>query len=274
MELLADCSERWSVATCPWPCPEVDPADWFPGPSGRARLVEHWRDAPRLPRRAAGKVGRATRWRGAVAKESAGRLVEQLREGLERLGLEREPAIAERLARLAALVCEWGRQINLSGHRTPEQVAEHLILDAAALVKALPPFQSLADLGSGAGFPGLPIAVLFPQASVYLVEARRRRHHFQRAAIRELAISNAHPLLGRIEALPPRPCSVALAQAVGPAGSVLDAILPWASPGGWLAVPASAAAQLPEPTSLRPRPTATSYTVPGGRERKVWLVPV
>lgn len=200
-------------------------------------------------------------------------LFEQITEALHGLGLEPDSSAVERLARLAVLVCDWGKQINLSGHRTPGQVAAHLILDAAALARALPPFESLADLGSGAGFPGLPIAVLFPEASVYLIEARRRRHHFQRAAVRNLGIANAHPMHGRIEALEPRPCTVALAQAVGPAGEVLEAIRPWACPGGWVAVPTSAATEPPVPAGSGPRPRSVSYTAPDGRDRRIWLVP-
>lgn len=218
-------------------------------------------------------------------EESSGdRLTEDIERGLDRARAPSGPGIAERLAELARLLCRWGRQINLSGHRTPEAVAENLVLDAAALSRALPPFDSVADLGSGAGFPGLPIAILYPEVEVYLVEARLRRHHFQRAAVRELAIGNAHPLHGRIEQLEPRPCSIAIAQAVGPAASVLTAIRPWARVGGWLAIPASWESAAPSSDSGSGAPSGSTappftgleevnYQVPGGRRRKVWVLP-
>ena len=215
-------------------------------------------------------------------KESVCTLLE---EGLQELGFPGEVQVAARLAALSELVCDWGRQINLSGHRTPEAVATHLVLDAVALSAALPSFDSLADLGSGAGFPGLPIAILYPQVEVCLVEARMKRHHFQRAAVRALSVTNASPIHGRVEAVAPRPSQVAIAQAMGPAASVLDAIRPWARHDGWLAVPASSESTPPpletnekdpaQPamTSRAPALREVSYNVPGGRQRKLWLVP-
>ena len=197
-----------------------------------------------------------------------------IQRGLEGLDLAFPPDSPARLAALALLLCRWGGQINLSGHQTPELIAENLILDAAALSVVLPPFESVAALGSGAGFPGLPLAILFPRVEVRLVEARRRRHHFQRAAVRALELRNAHPLLGRIEELSPEPGTIALAQAVGPAGAVLPAIRPWAVPGGWLAIPASMDSPRPETLPGAGAPAAVEYAVPGGRKRKVWLLAV
>lgn len=216
-------------------------------------------------------------------KESVCALLEQ---GLRELGFPGEVQAAARLAALSELVCDWGRQINLSGHRTPEAVATHLVLDAVALSAALPPFDSLADLGSGAGFPGLPIAILYPEVEVCLVEARMKRHHFQRAAVRALSITNALPIHGRVEAVVPRASQVAIAQAMGPAASVLDTIRPWARHDGWLAVPASPGSTPPsleteQNERVRPAMSSTApalqevtYVVPGGRLRKLWLVPV
>ena len=141
-----------------------------------------------------------------------------LAEGFAELGAEPGDEILGRLGELSALVAEWGRRINLSGHRTADQVAARLVLDAAALEAALPPFESLADLGSGAGFPGLPFAILRPGTRVVLVEARERRHHFQRHAIRQLEIANAHAVRGRIEDAEPEACRAVIAQAVAAPG--------------------------------------------------------
>lgn len=200
------------------------------------------------------------------------RLCQHLAAGLEQIGSPVPADAPERLAALATLVSDWGRRINLSGHRTEEQIADRLILEAAALAAVLPPFESLADLGSGAGFPGLPIAILYPAVDVVLVEARRRRHHFQRAAVRDLAIQNALPLRGRLENVTPIACTVAVAQAVAPADEAFRAIQPWARDGGYLVVPASENAVAPvlplELSGCRELP----YDVPNGPRRKLWIV--
>lgn len=196
-----------------------------------------------------------------------------LREGLAELGLNASEGQAESLAELAMLVASWAPRINLTGHRSLEAVARRLVLDAAALVAALPePPRSLVDLGSGAGFPGLPIAILRPDCRVHLVEAKERKHYFQRAAVRELALSNVVCSRGRVEELVPEPAGLVVAQALAPPSRVLEWALPWVEAGGTLAIPG--AEQPPSPGS-DPRIEATEvirYRVPlGGPKRTLWL---
>jgi 16S rRNA (guanine527-N7)-methyltransferase len=147
-----------------------------------------------------------------------------------------------------------------------------LILDAVALSARLPEVPSLVDLGSGAGFPGLPIAVLHPGCSLLLVEAREKRHHFQRAALRELGLANVEAVLGRAERLAPRPRAAVIAQAVAEPSKALEWMLPWAEPGGWLAIPGGE--RPPEVGSspfLGPGRVIV-YRVPcGGPPRTLWL---
>jgi 16S rRNA (guanine527-N7)-methyltransferase len=164
--------------------------------------------------------------------------------GLEELELRASALQLDALLGLARLLETWSQRINLTGDRTLQDILRHRVLGAAAVLGNAPPFTSLADLGSGAGFPGLPIAVLRPGSSVTLVESRRKRHHFQRAAVRELALSNAAPLLGRAEALPARPHQAVIAQAMARPAEALRQMLRWAEPGGWLLLPGSA--NLPE----------------------------
>mgnify|MGYP001818182445 CR=1 FL=1 len=159
-------------------------------------------------------------------------LAQQIDLGLSELQIETAPDAADRLARLAHHLAAWAIRINLTGYREPSEIARRLLLDAAALATVLPSFRTAVDLGSGAGLPGLPLAVLFPTRHFRLVEARQRRHHYQRAAIRELGIANAEAILGRAENLDPAPADLALAQAMGPQAQVLEWLCRWALPGG------------------------------------------
>ncbi len=168
-------------------------------------------------------------------------------DGLEELKLPTSPAQREALLALARLLESWSRRINLTGDRTLRAILKHRVLGAAALLAHAPPCTSLADLGSGAGFPGLPIAILRPEIRVTLIESRQKRHHFQRAALRELPLPNATPLLGRAETLPAQPHRAVIAQAMARPEAALAHMLPWAEPAGLLLLPASAAPpEIPE----------------------------
>ncbi|MBW2424238.1 MAG: 16S rRNA (guanine(527)-N(7))-methyltransferase RsmG [Deltaproteobacteria bacterium] len=188
------------------------------------------------------------------------------------------PASAHQIRDLTGLIdvlSRWAPRINLTGHRDPVEMARRLVLDAAALSKVLPELassRSLADLGSGAGFPGLPLAILNPHLEVYLVESRQKRNHFQRAARRALGLARVHPILGRSDAIAVQPCDGVISQAMAQPEAALELMLPWVAKGGWLALPGSAATSAPRrPPELR-RLEERTYRVPGTEvERKLWV---
>lgn len=190
------------------------------------------------------------------------------------LELRLDAGLAEPLGRLCTLLARWGTRMNLTGHRTPAAIAQRLVLDALALGEALSieAPRSLADLGSGAGFPGLPLAVRWPTAHVSLIEARERRHHFERAAIRALNLPNVEARRGRLEALAPQPHALVVAQALAQPDPVRAWMLPWVEPGGLVVLPRSAGAPaLAQVPGLESAQTV-SYRVPlGGPERSVWI---
>jgi 16S rRNA (guanine527-N7)-methyltransferase len=162
--------------------------------------------------------------------------------------------------------------MSLTAHGDAEAVVRRLILDALALDRELPRVSSMVDLGSGAGFPGLPIALLNPERRVTLVDSRERCHHFQRAAVRELGIENAILRLGRAEKLPPEPHALVTAQAMASSRQAVIWMLPWADQGGILALPLSAAQAPPGPIEGVGAESVSSYTVPlGGPRRALWL---
>ncbi len=199
-------------------------------------------------------------------------LLSLLRQGCNESSVGADQAQLVRLAQLCHRVHEWNQRINLTGHATPEAIARRLVLDAVGLLPELGDFESLVDVGSGAGFPGLPLAILRPAARIVLVEARERRHHFQRAVVRELGLGNAHPLRGRIEDLEPEPCDVVVAQAVGVGSEMLPALLDWTGPRGVVAIPGGE--EPPDPgrhPELREL-DRIRYQVPcGGPSRSLWL---
>jgi 16S rRNA (guanine(527)-N(7))-methyltransferase RsmG len=140
------------------------------------------------------------------------------------------PVSRETLARLeayVALLAAWSARINLVGRATLADPWRRHILDAAQLLPLVPATaHSLVDLGSGAGLPGLVLAILDPpRVAIELVEADSRKCAFLSEAARvtgaRVAIRRA-----RIEALPARPFDVVTARALAP----LDRLLALAQP--------------------------------------------
>jgi 16S rRNA (guanine527-N7)-methyltransferase len=203
-------------------------------------------------------------------------LSEILLQGLEELpaGGRAPTEAAALLARLSQQLLRWSKRMNLTGHRDSEAIARRLILDALALGAALPGGvpPTLADLGSGAGFPGLPLAIWWPSCRVTLVESRERRHHFQRDVIRLLGLGNATPLRGRAETLEPMPHRVVVAQAAARPGRALGWMIRWAEPGGVLVVPTGAEPPIVDPPRGVRALERRHYRVPCGGGTRAFLV--
>ncbi len=102
------------------------------------------------------------------------------------------------------LLLRWNARMNLTAIRTPERVIQRHFGESLFLARHLSPdARALLDHGSGAGFPGLPIALARPEIAVTLAESHSRKAAFLREAIRALELSNATVHGGRTESLPP-----------------------------------------------------------------------
>src|SRR3954454_8458930 len=142
------------------------------------------------------------------------------------------PVSRETLDRLAAyldLLRRWQRTINLVGTDTLDDPWRRHILDSAQLVRFLPEgVRRLVDLGSGAGLPGLVLAIL-GVAEVHLIESDRRKATFLREAARATAPSaTVHAC--RIEAAPPLAAEVVTARALAPLPNLLPLAARFATP--------------------------------------------
>jgi 16S rRNA (guanine527-N7)-methyltransferase len=217
--------------------------------------------------------------KGDGASEEDERAVSSLIErGLSELSIPVNTEQVFKLTGLISLLSEWAGQINLTGHIDPIEMAERLVLDAAALSQSLPELDrasSLADLGSGVGFPGLPIAILRPSLAVYLVESRLKRHHLQREIRRQLDLTRVISILGRSNEVEARSSDVVVAQAMTQPRKALELMRAWVRPGGVVALPASETAEQPELPDGYADLSLREYRVPTtGRRRKLWVATV
>jgi len=119
-----------------------------------------------------------------------------LDSGLAALRLSPEPLTARLLDYLALLV-RWNATYNLTAIRDPAEMVSKHLLDSLAVV----PFVhgTLADIGSGAGLPGIPLALALPGLDVTVVESNGKKARFLREAQRHLGLANLHVAEARAE---------------------------------------------------------------------------
>lgn len=122
---------------------------------------------------------------------------------MEALGLSLPPEAVARLLALLDLLAKWNRVYNLTAIRERSRWVSHHLLDCLAVVPHLPPGR-VADVGSGAGFPGLPIAVACPARKVLLLESNNKKGAFLRQAVADLEIGNADVEVTRAELYRPQ----------------------------------------------------------------------
>jgi 16S rRNA (guanine527-N7)-methyltransferase len=161
-----------------------------------------------------------------------------LADGARRLGVELDEAAIAALALYADLIAVWSPKVNLISCRDGRELVERHLLDALAMTTLPPPGSSLVDLGSGAGLPGIPLAIVRPDLAVTLVESRRRRASFLREVRRKLALSNVRVLEERAEARKPEVTGeVVTCRAVWTADKAVRYAGPWVRrPGGMLCI--------------------------------------
>ncbi len=187
--------------------------------------------------------------------------------GLDALGLD--AALAEPLARYLALMLRWNAAYNLTAIRDPREMVTKHVLDSLAMAPFVGPaagVRSLADLGTGAGLPGIPLAIAVPGLHVTLVESNGKKARFMREALRTLGLGNAEVAESRIEALDrPGAFQAITARALATLPLILELGGPLIAPGGALlamkgARPDEEIAALPTGWAVR---SIRPLTVPG-----------
>ncbi len=126
-----------------------------------------------------------------------------LETGLAALALD--PTLATPLLAYLALLVRWNRTYNLTAVRDPHEMVSKHLLDSLAMHPFVDAIAArggaLADLGTGAGLPGIPLAIVKPGLRVTLVESNGKKARFLREAVRTLALKHVRVAESRIEAL-------------------------------------------------------------------------
>jgi 16S rRNA (guanine527-N7)-methyltransferase len=176
------------------------------------------------------------------------------------LGLGLSESQVEQLARFRDLIAVSANEFNLTSLRDPESIERRHIVESLAFgaflrkhgllpaEDALPlPYRRVVDIGTGAGLPGVPIALAWPDLDMTLLESTGKKCRFLERARAELGLENVEVVEARAEDFGRKPAhresyDLALARAVAPLAVLLEYALPALRVGGWLAAPKGSAA--------------------------------
>lgn len=131
---------------------------------------------------------------------------QRLQEGLQRLSVTLDETAFAKVVQWARLLKQWNRTFNLLGNSDNAHLIDEHLLDSLAIVPVLErylprPEEALVDVGTGAGFPGILLAIVQPQRPIYLVEPVGKKVAFLRQSVLTLGLKNATVLAGKIEDL-------------------------------------------------------------------------
>jgi 16S rRNA (guanine527-N7)-methyltransferase len=133
-------------------------------------------------------------------------LAQQLREGLAAMGLILSAEVQTRLLGYVALLKKWNATYNLTAIRDEGQMVTQHLLDSLSVLPVLEKSalagRRWADIGSGAGLPGIPLAIVQPDLDMSLIETVEKKSAFQRQAKIELGLTNVTVVNRRVEEVP------------------------------------------------------------------------
>lgn len=132
-------------------------------------------------------------------------LAEQLRSGLAAMGLDPKEHPCEQYLSYLDLLQHWNTAYNLSGIRAPQRMLSYHVLDSVALLPHLHG-RSCLDVGSGAGLPGLILAMARPDTRWLLLDSNGKKVRFLNHCVRELETDNVEVVQARIESWEPGTC--------------------------------------------------------------------
>ncbi len=131
-----------------------------------------------------------------------GTILQILRDPRLVLDTELTSLVESRIQLYLDLLLKWNRKINLTAEKDPDSILKRHVFDSLQYSRALKPDLRVMDIGSGAGFPGIPLKILFPGMALVLVESQRKRCSFMETVIRELGLEQAEVINARAEDIP------------------------------------------------------------------------
>ncbi len=126
---------------------------------------------------------------------------QKLQSGLKEMGLDLSGEQQDKLLAYVEMLKKWNKTYNLTALRDESQIISHHLLDSLTLPPYLESAQTMLDVGSGGGQPGIPAAVCRPNLQITLLDANTKKTSFLQQAAIELELKNVRVVSGRVEAV-------------------------------------------------------------------------
>ncbi|MCF8045655.1 MAG: 16S rRNA (guanine(527)-N(7))-methyltransferase RsmG [Desulfarculaceae bacterium] len=124
-----------------------------------------------------------------------------IKEGCACFGVAPEPHCFELFSVHASLLLQWNRKVNLTAIRDPFEIAVKHFIDSAALLPHIEPYTRVLDIGTGAGFPAIPVKICSPGLDMVCMDASRKKISFVKEAIRQCRLDGIKAVHARTEEL-------------------------------------------------------------------------
>ena len=118
---------------------------------------------------------------------------------LELSGVQFSDEMMDRFQQFCAILQKWNDKINLTSEKDALSILERHVFDSLQYLRWVDPSHKTLDIGSGAGFPGIPIKIIYPDLDLTLMESQRKRCNFLREAVRCLKLEGIEVVEGRAE---------------------------------------------------------------------------
>jgi len=199
---------------------------------------------------------------------------EELTVGARELGVDLSESQHSQLLAYLALLIKWNKAYNLTAVRNPDEMVSRHLLDSLSVVRFVEGERQL-DVGSGGGMPGIPLAILFPDMKITVLDSNGKKTRFLTQVKLELALSNLEVIHSRAEAFQP---TLPFNGIISRAFSSLEDFTQWTRHMGdsdtrWLAMkglhPAEELVALPADFTLE---SAQALAVPGCQGQRHLLI--
>lgn len=159
---------------------------------------------------------------------------------LEKLGIQITAGQKKMFDRYYTLLTEWNKVMNLTGITDYDEVNLKHFTDSLTIVKVIHMngIKRMIDVGTGAGFPGIPVKIVFPETEVILLDSLNKRIKFLDTVIEELELNNIHAVHGRAEELAKNRnyrerFDLCVSRAVANLSTLSEYCLPFVKPDGY-----------------------------------------